>query len=228
MKIGFRRERDGRAASTVPNLARLTGLTLLLTGTCLGTLAFNAFKDYRAGVKTEADRVTVAAMKAADAIAPAAPISLAPDAANRAAVLSILEKTAPPGGAMYLVDREKRAFLGAGDVSKLALSLEDFAPIGPQSAYSSLSTGNGAKLASVSRRLGDGQTLIAVAPRQTGAWRTLVPYAISGIGLIGLAAVLFAHGAPLPVIACTGGGRTKPPDATRVGAGTRGLRPVAG
>ncbi|WOI54008.1 histidine kinase dimerization/phospho-acceptor domain-containing protein [Parvularcula sp. LCG005] len=177
--------RSDRAA---PNLGRLTALTLLLTGSCLGALGYTAMEEAKRVQTAEKEHLTVAAVRSADSMSRLLPMTFAPGDSKTTQAKGTLRLLAPTGGAACLMNVSGRSFICGSHDASLTFSPEDFSTMGRRGNINRLDLSDGRTMNAVVRPLPGGQHVIAIAPSGAAGWRIFTPYLIASIALLGLAA----------------------------------------
>lgn len=197
MQLGLKRPLSKKESSPRGRLhgGRLTALTVLLAGTCLGTLGYNGAEEQRRlGISQQA-QISTASVRAADRISPLAPFSFSRADNPTSTIRPSLDAVRLDGGAAYVLDEGGRNFVGAGEVVAFALTHHQFKALAGNKGYQTLTSPYGQPLVAVSRALPGGQTFVSVVPAPKGAWRVWIPYLAAGIAIFTLAGSFLAMAA---------------------------------
>ncbi len=186
------RPRQSRSASpATPNYGLVTGLTVLLCGMCIGGLVMSAQRSID-GAETAAEAsLTRRALRAADYIAPIAPVEMQPGAPS-AGAKEALGRVAPTDGAVYVLSADERSFIGAGQVRDLDIQLAALTALPKRVPVEAITGAGGAQMIVATQPLPGGQTLIAVRPSPTGLWRAAMPHLGAAIALLAIASASLA------------------------------------
>ncbi|MBB4658554.1 PAS domain-containing sensor histidine kinase [Parvularcula dongshanensis] len=169
----------------LPTPRRVTALTLLVLGVCLGVLTMRAVIDTRAARSAPLADVQLAAVEAADRLAAAPPIT--PGAAPPRTAKAMLSTAAGPGGMAFLLDDEGRPLLFGGtparfDVDPSGLTrIEGWARVGDE------------RVRVARRPVAGGQEVVVLRPGGPAAFPPVwLPHALAALALTLLTGALLA------------------------------------
>ncbi len=190
MKLGLLRPTILKESTSPgrPHHGRLTALTLLLTGACIGMLAVNGAGEQTRVQDSQASQLVTGAVIGADRMDWISQGAISRDTEEARQLRPRLEATVPVAGAAYIISVDRRAFIGAGKVRSFSLTLRDLGPLNGNMGPVPINGVGGQKLVGVARALPGGQTYVAVSPQPTGAWRVWLPYGGAAIAVCALAA----------------------------------------
>lgn len=167
----------------LPNLARLTSLTLMLSGACLGTLALNAVEERERAKAAHADQLALSMLSATERLSPYAPIASGPTSAGDARVSALIEPLLPRGGSAYVLDADKNVLFAVGEIAGQTQNAGWLTPLWAPQTTGVVTTPTGQHFSAMARGLAGGQTLVVLSPGARGLWRIALPYLIAAISV---------------------------------------------
>lgn len=175
-----------------PNLGRLTALTVVLTGACLGVLAVNLLEERGRLNDLHNEQLGSIATEAGRQLA-GLPGGL-PTTADRhySDVRSILKTYGNEAGAVCLVNRSRTSFICGGNTPRFAFSPIGLSALWDNGGIARVKSVSGQPAEAVARALPDGRSVVAIAPATKGMLRLAAPYAVAAVSLIALAAAFLA------------------------------------
>ena len=192
MKLGLLRptitEESQSPSPARPHHGRLTALTLLLTGACIGMLAVNGAGEQARVQESQTAQLLTGAVLGADRMDWISQGAISRDTEEARQLRPRLEAAVPEQGAAYILSVDRRAFIGAGEGRGFSLTLRDLSPFNGNTGPISVKGANGQNLVGVARALPGGQTYVSVNPEPKGAWRVWLPYGGAAIAVCALAA----------------------------------------
>ncbi|MEM9234857.1 MAG: PAS domain-containing protein, partial [Pseudomonadota bacterium] len=177
---------------TAPNLGRLTALTLLLTGACIGILGIAALEDQRRLSREAALELSARTMTTADRLSLITPLAFGPstplpDSARRMLITGAGEK-----GGTYLLDLPKRVYVAPAPAQGAQFSFDMLATIESSGMPQRVTDSQGRVWHASARPLRGEQRLVSLSPAHARTFRALAPYLAVMIAILTLSGVFLA------------------------------------
>lgn len=170
-----------------PNLGRLTALTLLLTGLCIGLLTYSAFEDRQRLSREASLALNARVVTTADRLSSIAPLTLGPSSYPQEPLNSVLTVAQPEKGSAYLLDLRNRRMVYIGDMAG-NISLEALSRISLTATPQRIQFPDDKTYLVASRALPGDQRLLLIKPADGFMFRAMSPYLAAIIAVLGLAA----------------------------------------
>ncbi|WP_370334870.1 histidine kinase dimerization/phospho-acceptor domain-containing protein [Parvularcula marina] len=191
LKAGIRRFQT----LTAPNLGRLTSLTLLLTGACIGMLGYAAVEDQQRLTREAALDLSVRTLTTADRLSPATPVAFGPSTPLPQAVRNLLTAGAGDDGGTYLLDLPKGSYVAPAPAPNASFDYEILRAVPATGEARRLKDTRGRTWIAAARPLRGDQRIVSLSPYKKNVFRALMPYLVASVSILTLAGLFLAMAA---------------------------------